>query len=181
MVEGAHEPNFYTFHNKSTEKTTTNWIAVVAPGASQTYWTSENLLVQTLYNWGVQTVHSLDLKLRHNRTVDEAVDEISNELLTLLPAHAAPYRVVFTGYCLGGMILVKVVYKLMDSLKTLLHPDSLMISFANSFKYTNPRIESFILALFHENVIRSDEKVFISLIILIFILFLFFKILFFYF
>ena len=91
----AHDPNFIVVHNERVTKP--EWKAIIGPGGGQKFWSEGHPLVETLFDFGVSSILSLDLKFRYYRAPDQASEEIIQELELLL-RDSSPNKLIITGY-----------------------------------------------------------------------------------
>lgn len=91
-------PNFIVLKNNLTPRLP-EWKALIGPGGGQRYWSEGHPLVDTLFDFGVSSILSLDLKFRFKdyRSPNEASEEIILELISLLKP-TAPNKLIITGY-----------------------------------------------------------------------------------
>lgn len=89
----ASDPNFIHLPNN---RSSNNWIGIVGPGGGQKFWSEGHPVVEALFDIGVQSIYSLDLKFRYWRTPDEASNDIIEELVQLLTP-TAPNKLIITG------------------------------------------------------------------------------------
>lgn len=90
----ASDPNFIHLPNN---RASNDWIGIVGPGGGQKFWSSGHPVVETLFDFGVSSIFSLDLKFRYWRTPKEASDNIVEELLKILTP-TAPNKLIITGF-----------------------------------------------------------------------------------